>query len=83
LNSLRLVEAAGIIEASATAGCTSNTFHSGQERDISMTLAEYSFGIGDRFGQEGCAQLRALQLAEEKAASLRQFGTNHIANIQS
>jgi hypothetical protein len=30
-----------------------------------MQLAEYSMGIGDRFGLEGAAQLRALQAAEE------------------
>ncbi len=29
-----------------------------------MTLAKYTFGIGDRFGAEGEAQLRALQQAE-------------------
>lgn len=31
-----------------------------------MTLDKYSLGIGDRFGQEGVAQLRALQLAAER-----------------
>lgn len=31
-----------------------------------MTIEKYSFGIGDRFGFEGAAQLRALQRAEEE-----------------
>ena len=30
-----------------------------------MKLSKYSFGIGDRFGQEGVSQLRALQMAAE------------------
>ncbi len=35
-----------------------------------MKLEKYSIGIGDRFGFEGSAQLRALQLAEEQGASI-------------
>jgi len=31
-----------------------------------MTIERYSIGIGDRFGHQGAAQLRALQLAEER-----------------
>ena len=31
-----------------------------------MKLEKYSFGIGDRFGKEGRAQLRALLKAREK-----------------
>jgi tagaturonate epimerase len=30
-----------------------------------MILEKLSFGVGDRFGQEGCSQLQALQLAEK------------------
>jgi hypothetical protein len=35
-----------------------------------MTLSKYSFGIGDRFGQEGVAQLRALQMASEQGVQI-------------
>jgi hypothetical protein len=30
-----------------------------------MILEKFSFGVGDRFGHEGCSQLQALQLAEK------------------
>jgi len=33
-----------------------------------MQIEKYSIGIGDRFGQEGLAQLRALQKAEQSGA---------------
>jgi tagaturonate epimerase len=33
-----------------------------------MNIEKYSIGIGDRFGKEGVAQLRALQKAEERGA---------------
>jgi hypothetical protein len=33
---------------------------------LSMNIEKYSIGIGDRFGQEGAAQLRALQRAAEQ-----------------
>lgn len=35
-----------------------------------MTLEKYSIGIGDRFGMEGVAQLRALQAAEKLGADV-------------
>ena len=35
-----------------------------------MTLERYSLGIGDRFGQEGRAQLRALQAARRKGVAI-------------
>jgi hypothetical protein len=35
-----------------------------------MTLEKYSFGIGDRFGHEGAAQLRALQQAEQRGVKI-------------
>ena len=35
-----------------------------------MTLEKYSLGIGDRFGKQGPAQLRALQLAEKKGVKI-------------
>lgn len=34
-----------------------------------MEIEKYSIGIGDRFGKEGIAQLRALQRAEERGAA--------------
>ena len=34
--------------------------------DSTMKLEKYSFGMGDRFGAEGAAQLRALQQAEHE-----------------
>ena len=33
-----------------------------------MQIEKFSIGIGDRFGQEGLAQLRALQKAEQNGA---------------
>lgn len=35
-----------------------------------MTLEKYSFGVGDRFGHEGVAQLRALQQAEQRGVKI-------------
>src|SRR5512141_237933 len=35
-----------------------------------MTLRKYSLGIGDRFGQEGFAQVRALQMAFERGVQV-------------
>ena len=35
-----------------------------------MKIEKYSIGIGDRFGMEGVAQLRALQAAEEMGVSI-------------
>jgi hypothetical protein len=35
-----------------------------------MSLERYSIGIGDRFGQEGSAQLEALQLAEREGVAI-------------
>jgi hypothetical protein len=35
-----------------------------------MNIEKYSVGIGDRFGKEGSAQLRAMQKAEEKGATI-------------
>lgn len=35
-----------------------------------MKLAKYSFGVGDRFGQEGVAQLRAVSKAAEHGVEL-------------
>jgi hypothetical protein len=35
-----------------------------------MTLEKYSFGIGDRFGHQGVAQLRALQQAEQRGVKI-------------
>jgi hypothetical protein len=35
-----------------------------------MKLEQYSIGIGDRFGHQGAAQLRALELAEERGVSI-------------
>ncbi len=35
-----------------------------------MTLTKYSLGIGDRFGHEGVAQLRALQMASEQGVQV-------------
>lgn len=35
-----------------------------------MTLEPFSLGVGDRFGQEGCAQLRALQMAADKGTRI-------------
>ncbi|MEO7734542.1 MAG: tagaturonate epimerase family protein, partial [Kofleriaceae bacterium] len=35
-----------------------------------MKLEAYSMGIGDRFGKEGLAQLRALQLADAQGATV-------------
>ena len=35
-----------------------------------MELEKYSFGIGDRFGQEGEAQLKALMLAEDMGTEI-------------
>lgn len=37
---------------------------------MSMTLNTYSLGIGDRFGHEGAAQLRALQIASQVGVSV-------------
>jgi hypothetical protein len=35
-----------------------------------MTLEKYSIGVGDRFGHEGSAQLRALQKAEQQGVTV-------------
>ncbi len=35
-----------------------------------MKLAKYSFGTGDRFGQQGAAQLEAIRMAEEAGVEL-------------
>jgi hypothetical protein len=35
-----------------------------------MKIEKYSIGIGDRFGREGVAQLRALQKATEGGVAL-------------
>lgn len=35
-----------------------------------MRIEKYSIGVGDRFGKEGLAQLRALQKAEERGVSV-------------
>ena len=35
-----------------------------------MALEKYSIGIGDRFGREGQAQLRALETARRRGASI-------------
>ncbi|HCA79103.1 MAG TPA: hypothetical protein DEP53_05145 [Bacteroidetes bacterium] len=35
-----------------------------------MRLEQYSIGVGDRFGHQGAAQLRALELAAEKGVSI-------------
>jgi len=35
-----------------------------------MNIERYSIGIGDRFGKEGAAQLRALQAADERGVAL-------------
>ena len=35
-----------------------------------MKIEKYSVGIGDRFGKEGLAQLRAFQMAEEQGAAV-------------
>ena len=35
-----------------------------------MKLEQYSIGVGDRFGHQGSAQLRALELAGERGASI-------------
>ena len=35
-----------------------------------MNLEKFSFGIGDRFGHEGSAQLRALQLADKSGVTI-------------
>jgi hypothetical protein len=35
-----------------------------------MTLEKYSIGVGDRFGYQGAAQLRALQLAEKQGVKV-------------
>ena len=35
-----------------------------------MILEKYTLGVGDRFEHEGCAQLRALQLARERGARI-------------
>src|SRR5689334_9669020 len=35
-----------------------------------MKLEKYSIGLGDRFGMEGAAQLRALQLAERQGVEI-------------
>jgi tagaturonate epimerase len=35
-----------------------------------MILEKYSIGVGDRFGHQGAAQLRALQLAEQRGVNI-------------
>ncbi|MGD1043896.1 MAG: hypothetical protein ABR936_01060 [Bacteroidota bacterium] len=35
-----------------------------------MILEKYSIGVGDRFGYQGAAQLRAFQLAEKKGVKV-------------
>jgi len=35
-----------------------------------MNLEKYSLGIGDRFGREGTAQLRALQAAADRGVKI-------------
>jgi hypothetical protein len=35
-----------------------------------MILEKYSIGVGDRFGHQGAAQLRALQLAEQRGVKI-------------
>ncbi len=48
-----------------------------------MQLGKYSIGIGDRFGFEGAAQLRALQQASAHGALLTTFpGDTTMATVE-
>lgn len=38
--------------------------------EMSMILEKYSIGVGDRFGQQGAAQLRAIQQAEQRGIKI-------------
>jgi len=48
-----------------------------------MLLPKYSIGLGDRFAQEGAAQLDAAIMLATKAFMLPPFGTSRIANTRS
>jgi hypothetical protein len=37
---------------------------------MSISLSKYSMGVGDRFGQEGCAQLRAFLAAKQAGVAI-------------
>ena len=39
-------------------------------RQETMKLEKYSFGTGDRFGKQGCAQLEAVHMAKEQGADI-------------
>jgi tagaturonate epimerase len=41
-----------------------------RERNLTMEIAKYSMGIGDRFGLEGPAQLRAFQVAKDRGIEI-------------
>jgi tagaturonate epimerase len=46
------------------------TIHCLDDKEKQMTLETYSIGVGDRFGHQGAAQLRALQLAEKQGVNV-------------
>jgi hypothetical protein len=48
-----------------------------------MKLKKYSFGVGDRFGHQGIAQLSAIIEAQNNAIDITRFGTNRTASIKS
>ena len=47
-----------------------------------MLIETYSVGVGDRFGREGLAQLRAFQSAEERGTVIVPDGISRFASTR-
>ena len=45
------------------------------------SLSKFSMGVGDRFGREGAAQLRAFCVARDRGVTITRTTTSVLANF--